>query len=192
MEPEVIGEEIEMGFRVSNVPQVNIDKLLGLWSALTTDYVHTQASVFINTCNALSGTPVDINNFDPADPYEIAWGLTELTFLDATTPKRLSSDVKRYIGETCKAFGLYRPPPVIADVADFGGNNYVSNAESHADTPEAIQEMTRKQQEYSDDIRDYISQKTNTLIVELHNLPLIHKDTDKWLQFVKNFAKELT
>lgn len=191
LEPVVIREELESGFRVNNIPQVNIDKLMAIWTSLASDTVHTDVPTFINACNALSGTMIDAANFDPADPYEIAWGIAELTFMDASTPQRLGSDVKRYIGETCKAFGIFRPPYILASVADFGDDNYAANAESHAVTSEDLQGMNSRQDEYKQDIADYVQRQTTKLILDLHKTPLIHRDDKAWGKFVEGFAHKL-
>lgn len=191
MDPEAFRQEIEEGFRVSDIPAVNTDKVWGLWNSLTTDLVHTDPSTFINVANVLNGTSLSYDVFDLADIYECAWAVTELTMLDSDTPNRLSPDVRRYIGEVCKEQGLYRPPAVLVKVADFGNPNFASNIESHAIDSTELQTMLRAQQEFSNDVKSYVDRQTSRMMVQLNSVPLINKDTKSWNTFVTNFGKAL-
>lgn len=184
--------DIEDGFRVDNIPQVNIDKVMGLWCALTTDLVHTDPSTFINVANALNNVPVDPAVFDPADPYETAWALTELSMLDPGSAGRYSPEVKRYVGEICKAFGLYRPPASMAAVADFGDENHVAAMESHAEDGMDMQFMTQQQTEFRNDIASYVSRKMARLLNELDKVPLANRDKESWSSFMRKAIKTLT
>jgi hypothetical protein len=191
MDPQAFRQEIEEGFGVSDIPAINTDKVWALWAALTTDLVHTDVSTFINTANVLSGTPMSYDVFDIADVYECAWAITELTMLDSSTPERLSPDVRRYIGEVCKEQGLYRPPPVLAKVADMGPGDFAANVESHADTRESMQMMIQNQLAFQEDVKAYVNRKTAKMMLELNNTPLVNKDIGTWNKFVQTFANAL-
>jgi hypothetical protein len=191
MDPQAFREELEEGFRVSDIPAVNTDKVWVLWNALTTDLVHTDPSTFINAANVLNGTALSYDVFDLADIYECAWAITELTMLDAETANRLSPEVKRYIGEVCKEQGLYRPPSVLLKAADFGNQNYAANIESHAVDGTELQVMLKAQQEFSDDVKRYVDRQTSRMMLQLNSIPLINKDTKSWNTFVTNFGKVL-
>lgn len=189
MDPQGFRLELEDGFGVADIPAISTDKVWTLWSALTTDLVHTDPATFINAANVLNGTPLSHDIFDIADVYECAWAVTELTLLDPTTPERLGSGVRRYIGEVCKEQGLYRPPETLVQVADFGGRNYASNIESHAVDTVELQTMLKAQQEFSNDVKAYVNRQTNKLMLQLNNTPLINKDSASWNKFVGNFGK---
>ena len=191
MDPQAFRQEIEEGFGLSDIPAISTDKVWALWSSLTTDLVHMDVSTFMNTANVLNGTLMSYDVFDIADVYECAWAITELTMLDISTPERLGSDVRRYIGEVCKEQGLYRPPPVLAKVADLGSEDFAANVESHADTQEAMQMMIQNQLAFQADVKAYVDRRTAKMMLELNNTPLVNKDTGTWNKFVQNFANGL-
>lgn len=190
MDPEAFRKELEEGFGVDDIPAINTDKVWSLWSALTTDLVHTDPATFINAANVLNGTPLSYDVFDVADVYECAWTLVELSLLDSETPNRLSPEVRRYIGEICKEQGLYRPPVILAKVADFGGKDYSSTIESHAVDTVELQTMLKAQQEFSNDVSSYVDRQTSRLMLQMNSLPLMNKDTASWNTFVANFGKQ--
>jgi hypothetical protein len=189
MDPEAFRKEIEEGFGVSDIPAVNTDKIWGLWNSLTTDLVHTDPATFINVANTLNGTTLSYDVFDVADVYECAWATVELSLLDSETPARFSPEVKRYIGEMCKEQGLFRPPVMLARVADFGDKNYASNIENSAVDVVELQTMLKAQQEFANDISNYVNRQTSRLMLQMNALPLINKDTTTWNKFVTNFGK---
>jgi hypothetical protein len=190
MDPEAFRQEIEEGFGVSDIPAISTDKVWSLWTSLTSDLVHSDVSTFMNTANVLNGTPLSYDVFDIAD--ECAWAITELTMLDSSTPERLGSDVRRYIGEVCKEQGLYRPPQVLAKVADMGPGDYAANVESNADTSEAMQIMIQDQLAFQEDVKAYVERRLAKMMLELNNAPLVNKDNGAWNKFVQNFANGLS
>jgi len=189
MDPQAFRQELEEGFSVSDIPDVNTDKIWALWNSLTTDLVHTDVSTFMNCANVLSGTPMSYDVFDIADPYECAWAITELTMLDSNTPERLSPEVRRYIGEICKELGLYRLPPSLSKVAEMGPNDYVANMESYATDTVQLQIMIQNQIKFKDDVQAYVDRRTSKMMLELNNVPLMNKDSRSWNKFVSGFAK---
>lgn len=189
MDPQAFRQELEEGFGVSDIPAISTDKVWALWHSLTSDLVHGDVSTFMNAANVLSGTPLSYDVFDIADVYECAWAITELTMLDASTPDRLSPDVRRYIGEICKEQGLYRPPPMLARVADMGPGDIAAAMESHAgEDSVALQGMVQNQLDFQADVRAYVERRTAKMMVELNNVPLLNKDSKSWNSFVTSFA----
>ena len=189
LDPTAFRKELEEGFQVADIPEVNTDKVWTLWLALTSDLVHQDVSTFINAANVLNGTPLSYDVFDIADVYECAWAITELTMLDPETPNRLSPEVKRYIGEVCKEQGLYRVPGALKAVADLGARDYAANVESHATDSVELQVMFKAQQEFSQDVIRYVNRQANKLMIELNGAPLLNKDDKSWNSFVSNFSK---
>lgn len=192
MDPEAFRKELEEGFGVSDIPAISTDKVWALWNSISTDLVHTDVSTFMNTANILSGTPMSYDVFDIADPYECAWAIAELTLLDSTTAERLSSQVKRYLGEICKELGLYRLPGVLAKVADLGPNDYAANVESHAADQIELQMMVKNQIAYQTDVQAYVDRRMNKMMLELNTLPLVSRDQKSWNSFIKNFGGKVT
>ena len=178
MDPQAFRQELEEGFGVSDIPAISTDKVWGLWHSLTSDLVHKDVSTFMNTANVLSGTPLSYDVFDIADVYECAWAVTELTMLDSSTPERFSPEVRRYLGEVCKEQGLYRPPPVLAKVADTGTEDLAAVMESHAGEDQvAMQAMVQNQLDFQADVQAYVDRRMSKMMLELNNVPLDRKST---------------
>ena len=79
-DPMTIRHEIEEdnNIRLSNK---NFNKLMAAINVATTDQFYTSLPEFIDLCNILSGDVLDPRWFDPADPGECAWGITEALFI---------------------------------------------------------------------------------------------------------------
>jgi len=189
-DPLALLEDIKDAFQVPDIPQVNFDKIQSLWSALTTDIVHTDPSTFIQVCNALSGSAISFDIFDPADPYECAWAITELTLLDSETPKRFSPEVRRYVGEACKESGLVKVPAILGDIADFGDDDYFELAAIATEQLEDAQVFLANQTAFKEEIEQYIEDKLKSLIHELNILPLQNREAG-WSEFYKSMEKKL-
>jgi len=87
----------------------NLAKLLVAINIVTTDDFHTRLPRFIFSCNVLSGTLPD--EFDPADPAECAWGLTEAWLLwppetEEEKTNWLSAEIQYYIGAMLDEHGI--------------------------------------------------------------------------------------
>ena len=189
-EPEALAADIDEAFRVS-IPQVNFDKIMSLWAALTTDLVHKDVSTFIGAANALSGTAISFDLFDPADTYECAWAITELSLLDPETPKRFSSDVRRYIGEMIKYSGLVKVPPVLRSVADFGADdNYSELSEINVNNLEDASTWYANQEAKSQEIEAFVQSNLISMIKELDEMPLSTRAGD-WSAFAKKFLEKI-
>jgi hypothetical protein len=188
-EPKALQDEIKITFNIKDIPQVNFDKVHTLHLALTTDLVHTDAATFIQSANALNNTAIDFDIFDPADVYECAWTIAELGLVDPETKERLSSDVRRYIGEICAEQGLYRPPPVLSSVADFGEEDYSARIEEAADDPESLSLMGSNQQDFAESVSQYVRERLELLIRMLDRVPFRNKDVEMWAKFYKNFTE---
>lgn len=189
-DPLALLEDIKATFHVSDIPQVNFDKIQSLWTSLTTDLVHTDPSTFIQTCNALNGSAISFDIFDPADPYECAWAVTELTLLDSETPKRLGAEVRRYIGEAIKEAGLVKVPAILGDVADFGDDDYFEISAIAVDQIEDAQVFLANQEAFKQEIESYVEDRLKSLIHELNILPLQNKEAG-WSEFYKSMEKNL-
>jgi len=77
LHPTSIRKELEDILRIKHVPQEAMDQLMCAAVIAHTNAFFDDLPSFIDVCNVLSGTPASPQVFDPADIYEIAWGLTE-------------------------------------------------------------------------------------------------------------------
>jgi hypothetical protein len=189
-DPLALVEDIKTSFGVGDVPQVNLDKIMSLWTSLTTELVHTDPSTFIQACNALNGTPISFDVFDPADPYECAWTLTELSMLDADAMSSLGAEVRRYIGETYKDAGIVKVPSIIAKTADFGEDDYFELAAINTEQLEDSAVFLANQEAFREEIDKYVEDKLRSLLHELNILPLNNRAAG-WSQFYKGMEKKL-
>ena len=189
-DPLALVEDIKTSFSVGDVPQVNLDKIMSLWTSLTTDLVHTDPSTFIQACNALNGTTISFDMFDPADPYECAWALTELSLLDSKALDNLSAEVRRYIGETYKEAGIVKIPSIVAKAADFGDDDYFELAAINTERLEDSAVFLANQEAYREEIDKYVEDRLRSLLHELNILPLQNRESG-WSQFYKSMEQKL-
>ncbi len=183
LEPEAFALDISEAFRVS-LPQVNFDKIMSAWTSLTTDLVHKDIATFISTANAFNGVAISFDIFDPADIFECAWTVTELTLLDPETPVRFGPDIRRYIGETCKSAGLVKVPPVLREVADFGDDDYFELSEINVTSLEDASVWQANQEAQSRAIEVFVRDRLIKLVSELNEMPLTDR-ADTWTDFAK-------
>jgi len=106
--PKTIQLELRDELGVTLSPE-NLAKLLVAINIITTDDFHTRLPRFIFSCNVLSGTLPD--EFDPADPAECAWGLTEAWLLwppetEEEKANWLSAEIQYYIGAMLDEYGI--------------------------------------------------------------------------------------
>src|SRR4051812_29132260 len=79
--PETIRTEMASEYGVA-LPPACFDRLMAAVTVITTDYFYKSLTRFIDLCNVLSfGGTFDPSVFDPADPYECAWGISEALLL---------------------------------------------------------------------------------------------------------------
>ena len=116
LEPKTIRLELRDHYRVAILPD-NFDRLMALVVAISTDLFYQSLPAFIEVCNILGGTPPDADVFDPADVYEMAWGITEVKMVDKDADVDFSIDIRKYIGQMLYEEGFISPPALLA-VAD--------------------------------------------------------------------------
>lgn len=178
-DPMTIRKEIEEDFNVK-IPTRTFNKLMAGINIATTDQFYTSLPEFIDLCNILSGDVLDPRWFDPADPGECAWGITEALFI--SPPEReeenpFAPDIVGYIAETIKAHGIQNPPDVLKiglkeDAAQIAENV----AQTFSDDPEMYSAIWKVQQEKSDEIRRYVKENLNSLLAQIEKLPLNNGD----------------
>lgn len=112
-EPETLITTVEAELKIK-LPQRVRDKIWGLVLALTTDQFYRDPLVFNHVCNSLSGGPVPLETFEPAEVDEVAWGVLEVLMsdLDQNEEPKFSVDVATYVGVTLHEAGLDRFPPL--------------------------------------------------------------------------------
>lgn len=112
--PDTLLMEFQDDFN-AELPQVNVDKLNAAIALLTTDRFYNSTPDFIDLCNALAGTPLNLNMFDPADSYEMTWGILEAKII-WSEPIPFSQEILGYIETTLEEEGLIRSPKLLEPI----------------------------------------------------------------------------
>lgn len=186
-DPMTIRTEIEEDFGVK-IPAKTFNKLMAGINITTTDQFYTSLPDFIDLCNIMSGDTLDPRWFDPADPEECAWGITEAMFI--SPPEReeenpFSPDIVGYIAEVVKAHGIQNPPDVLkVGLRDDAAQIAENVAQTFSDDPEMYSAIWKVQQQKSDDIRTYVKDNLKSMLSQIEKLPLNNGD-------VSNIVKKM-
>lgn len=186
-DPMTIRTEIEEDFGVK-IPAKTFNKLMAGINITTTDQFYTSLPDFIDLCNIMSGDTLDPRWFDPADPEECAWGITEAMFI--SPPEReeenpFSPDIIGYIAEVVKAHGIQNPPDVLkVGLRDDAAQIAENVAQTFSDDPEMYSAIWKVQQQKSDDIRTYVKDNLKSMLSQIEKLPLNNGD-------VSNIVKKM-
>ena len=187
-DPETVRLQIESDYGVK-LSQVNMDKLMAMITALTTNLFYTSAEAFTQVSNALNDSEADFENWDPPTAAEAAWAITEITLNDP--PKRregfadqFSSDVRKYLGVILAQEGILHPPDVlqIAELDEQGNKNA---DETFADDPEMFAGFNKLSQTKSSEITGYVRSRVSQLLKQLDELPLQNRDHGQWSKYTK-------
>lgn len=176
---------IEQRFGVK-LPKCNLDKIMAAATICTTDLFFTNLDRFIVLANILAGDEFDPSEFEPADPVECAWAITEALLLDPPdeeNPEPFSDDVRRYIGFVLKEDGFVTPPDVlrIAIGDDLAGR--VSY--DFADDPEMFSGIWSVQEGKAAEVEAILREN----LIELrHQLGLLRLQDGSTAEFQKRLA----
>jgi hypothetical protein len=175
--PETIRHQIQEDFGVE-LSQATTDRLMAGISLLTNNFFYRRLSAFIPLCNALSGSTVDPDTIDIADPWECAWAMTEaLLIAPPQTPAdgQYAEEIRHYIGAVCREFGIVNPPDILqvaigGDISDLVSTDF-------ADEPEMFEAIWNTHQQNADDISNMLSQNLQELSEQLKGLKLKNGNT---------------
>jgi hypothetical protein len=173
--PETIRLEIKEDYNLV-LPDANLDKLMAAISILTTDDFFKRLPVFIQLCNILSGDDFDPTSFDPADPLEIAWGITEAMFLEPPDEDEpFIDEIRHYIGEVLNDHGITSPPDVLRIAIQGVKLDDPNNA--YSDDPEMYAAMHESNKGKSDRIKEMLKRQIGELVDQIQALDLENGDT---------------
>jgi hypothetical protein len=185
-EPETIRLEINDKYGVQ-IPQVNMDKLMGLVVALTTDLFYQSVESFTHIANSLSGSQADFNLWDPVEADEAAWAITEV-YINDPPPSRTpltdlySPDVRRYLGVILDEEGIITPPDIL-EIAIMSPQVKAED-ETFADDPGLYEGFYRLSQRKAEELATFVKARIKKLIDEVSSLPLQHRDSQQWSSFL--------
>jgi hypothetical protein len=189
-EPETLNRQAFADFG-AQLPQINRDKIWALVTYLTTDRFFQNLDLFIHTCNALSNSGADFNNYDPADVQEIAWCLTETSLLEPPDEgMSFSPDIITYIDAKLKEENFSQPPRIL--------EQYASDPipESQINDALAIDEIDYKsfwdgQASKRAEVDEFIRERLHQLFQDVAHLPLVHADDQARQQLLARADKAL-
>ena len=186
-EPQTIRMEVQDTYRIT-LRQANVDKLMAMITALSTNLFYVSVEAFTHIANALNDSEADFYTWDPVDADEAAWAITEVALSDA--PKRtevftnrFSSDVRRYIGVIVTDDGISSPPDVLS-MAEIDKSVQLAADVTFADDPSMFAGFYKLSQQKANDVTQYVKKRTAALIEQMQRLPLQNRDNDTWGQFL--------
>lgn len=176
--PETIKSEIEADFGVQ-LPRLAFDKIMAGCVVLTNDSFFRNAQSFIHVCNVFSGSPFNPEVFDPADPYECAWGMSEALLLvppEEENAEPFSDEVRSYIGQVLNEWGYVTAPDILSIALD---NNWTDQVTyDFADDPEMFSAIYKNQDEKSEEINATIKENLLELFSQLRSVPMQNGSTE--------------
>ena len=179
-DPMTIRQEIEEDFGVK-IPNKVFNRLMSAINIATTDQFYTSLPDFIDLCNILSGDVLDPRWFDPADPSECAWGITEALMIsppDDGEENPFASEIVGYIAQVVKSHGIHNPPDVLKIGLGEDADKISENvAQTFSDDPEMYSAIWKTQQDKSDDIKTYVKENLRSLIKQIDSLKLANGST---------------
>lgn len=155
-DPQSLLIEIEDEWGVKPHPAA-FDRLMAGIAITTGDEFFVELPTFVDFCNLLSGGLFDPRWFDPADTFEICWGLLEASLLnppeEGELRSRLSEDVIGYIEQTTKWEGFIRLPEVLRGI--------VTRSQDLPDTddPVVFETIFQVQEEKKQEVETWVSQR---------------------------------
>lgn len=175
--PETIRQQLEADYNLS-LPQFAHDRIMAGVTLLTTDLFYKSASRFVDLCNVIAGAEFDPNVFDPADPYECAWAVTEALLLappEDDDDEPFDDEIRRYLGFVLRDEGFVKPPDVLQIALDADFSDKVRY--DFSDDPEMFQGVYETQASKTDEVTTMIRGNLEELIQQLEDLPLRNGDT---------------
>lgn len=163
---------------------VTYSKLLTAIRLQTSDAFYQRLVEFIPFCNILNDDFLDFGQFDLADPFDIAWGVSEAYLLSPPEDEpAFSPEVTGYIAEILKASGIWDPPDVLK-LADPVGLGRLTVEATFADDPVMFEAIQQASLETTQGLEGYIRERLENLFAEVEALPLQRADARNFLDSV--------
>jgi len=161
--PETLRSYIEPLLDIE-VSDLVMTKVLALVTAITTDLFSESIESFHHICDALSGSPVNLTEWEPLSPTELGWGIVE-TSLHYDEAITFSPDVLRYMGVTLHTAGLVSGFGPMLD-ADFSGQELPTSLETWDDV------SAKKAEESRIATLDALTEHLQRLMIQVMRVPL--------------------
>jgi len=155
----------------------NYHKLMAALELISSNNFEQSESDFIRLCNILSDSPTLDGSFDPAEPHEIAWALTERAILTGRPLGELSQAVVGYVEFMLRDQGFASVPSLFQDIVpqgdilpDFTGD------------PEIFSAVNDLSSNMTGDITAFVTERVNRLRQEVAALPLRRPLPQDWIE----------
>jgi hypothetical protein len=151
------------------LPQVNMDKIWGLITVLSTNQFYFDPFIFNATCQAFNDEESSFQMFSPVSVEGAAWAVTEAMMNDPDGGE-FSQEVKSYIGVLLDQRGILEVPPILSMAEPSG--NLTEGATQFADDVTFYEALWKVQKSNSESIMEYVQSRLTGLFTELQRLPL--------------------
>lgn len=171
--PETIRMETEEDFGFE-WPSANFDRLMAGVALVVGDSFYINLPDFIELCNILSGAPATPGVFEPADPGECAWGITEALMLappDKEEP--FTEEIRAYIGKVCEMEGIINPPDILR-LSMHAQDLKIKVSNNFSEDPEMYGAIWKNEADKTQDINDLVKERLMLLVQQLASLRLLH------------------
>ena len=150
-------------------PQVNMDKIWGLITILSTNQFYFDPFIFNATCQALNDEESSFQMFSPVSVEGAAWAVTEALMNDPDGGE-FSQEVKSHIGLLLDQRGILEVPPILSMAEPSG--DLTEGATQFADDVTFYEALWQVQKSNSESIMEYVQARLTGLFNELQRLPL--------------------
>lgn len=180
--PMTITMEVNDDYRVL-LPRKNLDKVMTGIYLLTSDDFYKRLPRFIQVCNILAGDTFDPLQFDWADSFECAWGITEAGLIEPPEDNQqepFDEEILAYIGAVLREDGIARPP----DVLRIARTDYDAEGalEAFSSDPVLYESAWAVQDAKSQEVKDMLTRNIRLLVSQLEGLSLSHGRPTEVLQ----------
>jgi hypothetical protein len=167
------------------VPEINADKIISLFTSITTPRFWDDFYFFNATANCIGGRD-DVfipDVFTPALPEEMAWATIEVAINDPGDPPgdRFHPDVRTFIGVLLNRYGFSIRPDSLsfAIIPEFLKND------PFVEDPDLFQEVQYIQSNNAGDVDRYVGNRLTQLEREMEVLELKNGSTEDLLEILK-------
>lgn len=188
--PETVLLDIEDEFRVS-LPQRNFDRLCAAIAIVRSNAFYHAVPDFITFCNVLSGDTFDAAFWDPADIYEVAWGVTEASLIHPPDDREnpFSPEIIGYIDCVMDQVGMINPPKSL----DFMSRpNLAVHAQTNfGDDPLMFQAVYAAEQVKTDDVNAMVRRNLEAIAQQLDRAQLQEGDAKEIARQLRLFSQHV-
>jgi len=168
-DPTTLYMELTDDFDVE-IPQKNLDRLLALMNALTTQTVYEHVAVFDETVSALAGFGVGEDR-DPPTVLDVAWAVTEIRLSDPEPVGRpkmpWSRNIAKYVRVILDDEGLIVPPAAL----DFAPQKTLQG--DFSESAGLYGDAIKSAQARAEEIDKMVSDVATTMIGQMQYLGLV-------------------